>query len=110
MSWYHTSMLKLVFSIVVIAFSILFAPPLFAQNSVELKEVVHGLQVPWSLAFVDDDSFFVSERTGAILYIAREDNRWKSVYVYRIPDVSEKAEAGLMGIALHPGFDTNRYV
>jgi aldose sugar dehydrogenase len=68
--------------------------------------VVSGLEVPWGLAFLPEGGFLVTERPGRVRL--SRDGRLIEQPVVTIP-VFESGEAGLLGIALHPRFEQNRF-
>lgn len=73
-----------------------------------LETVATGLEVPWDLAFAPDGRIFVTERPGRIR-VVDEDGRllpepWAEL------DVTEVGEAGLLSIALSPGFEDDGHV
>ena len=64
--------------------------------------------MPWGIAFAPDGRMFVTERPGRIRVIENRQLRkepWATV-----ADVVGAGEAGLMGIALSPGFASDHYV
>lgn len=71
-------------------------------------EVVAGrLETPWAIAFAPDGRIFLTERPGRIRVIrngALEKEPWIRLEAY------EGGESGLMGLALDPAFEKNRYV
>ena len=69
--------------------------------------VASGLEVPWALAFAPDGRLFVTERIGRIRVIENGVLRrepWATL------PVAAQGEAGLMGIAIAPGFATSRAI
>ncbi|WP_241385130.1 PQQ-dependent sugar dehydrogenase [Rhodococcus sp. CH91] len=69
--------------------------------------VASGLDTPWGIAFLPDGSALVTERnTGRILEIADGAVR----EVGRVDDTLAQGESGLLGIAVSPTFDTDRFV
>jgi aldose sugar dehydrogenase len=73
----------------------------------EVETVVDGLEVPWALAEIEGhDALFVTERPGRVRVVERGELRPDPVL--RL-DVDDRGEAGLLGIALHPDFDQQRY-
>ncbi len=62
-----------------------------------------NLNTPWEIAFLPDGKMLVTERSGTLVVIGGDE------YV-RIPitDVFERSESGLLGLALHPGFEQNQ--
>ncbi len=63
---------------------------------VEVEVVAEGLEVPWSIALLDD-GLLVSERVGRLLMIRGGGKRLVKEF-----EVAAVGEAGLLGIALHP--------
>lgn len=71
----------------------------------EPKIIAENLEAPWEIA-IDDDKLYISERPGAIVTINGNEKTRKKVKL--AADLSEQAEAGLLGIALPADFaDTN---
>lgn len=67
-----------------------------------------NLAVPWAMAFAPDGRVFVSERPGRVRII--RNNQVLSTPALTLSDVYAQGEAGLLGIALHPDFASNRFV
>lgn len=72
----------------------------------EPVEVAHGLVVPWSIAFTPDGRMLVTEREGRVVAI----ENGKARLLFAVPGVASQSEIGLMGLALHPGFASNRQI
>jgi aldose sugar dehydrogenase len=70
-----------------------------------VETVAEGLEVPWALAFVDEDTILVTERPGRVRLI--EDGELRAEPASEI-EVTHEGEGGLLGIALHPGFPERR--
>jgi quinoprotein glucose dehydrogenase len=68
---------------------------------VEVTSVVTGLEIPWSLVFLPDGRWLVSERPGRIRVVAGGQLRAAPLATV---DVVQRGEGGLMGLALHPDF------
>lgn len=73
-----------------------------------VEPVASGLVVPWALAFAPDGRLFVTERPGRVRVVA--NGVLVTEPALTLPDVAAENESGLMGIALHPRFDENRFV
>jgi aldose sugar dehydrogenase len=73
----------------------------------DLVTVADGLEVPWDIAFLDDDTLFVTERPGRVRVIDNGRLRPDPVATF---DVTDQGEAGLMGIAVHPDVGQERYI
>lgn len=68
--------------------------------------VVSGLTIPWDLAFAPDGTILFTQRGGGLYAHAGGATR----SVYAPPDLLVATEAGAMGLAIDPGFATNRRV
>ncbi len=73
---------------------------------VRAETVVSGLEIPWSIAFLPDGNWLVSERPGRLRLI-RPGGKLGEV-VARLETAG--GEGGLLGTALHPQFAANRFV
>src|SRR5258708_16783863 len=71
--------------------------------------VQSNLSVPWDLAFAPDGRLFVTERMGSILMFESGKPNARKLSSTRV-DVHSMGEAGLMGIAIDPGFATNGFL
>jgi glucose/arabinose dehydrogenase len=82
------------------------APPA-DTTAFSVETVASGLEVPWSLALSPDGRLFVTERAGRIRVIAGDSllpQAWATL------GVREQGEAGLMGMALSPDFESTGHV
>ena len=69
------------------------------------------LQVPWSTVFLPDGTAVISERESARLRtIAPGAGNGPAGTLGTVPDVVAGGEGGLMGLALSPDFETDRYL
>lgn len=76
---------------------------------VVVETVVTGLEAPWALAFAPDGRIFVTERPGRIRVII--DGVLLTEPLATVEVLHEfGAEAGLLGIAVDPEFESNHYV
>jgi glucose/arabinose dehydrogenase len=84
--------------------------------------ITSGLKVPWAIAFLParsasgiadaggtDGAMLVTERGGSVRYVSAS-GELKNEPVAKLSNVKEIGEGGLLGIALHPDFESNRYV
>lgn len=90
-------------------------PPPPAATSSAVQVIAQGLEVPWALAFGPDGPSISSgspraESRGGTLYVTERPGRLvrirdgKHETIARIPNVSQRAESGLLGLALDPEF------
>ncbi len=75
-------------------------------QQIELEAVIQGLDEPWGMAFLPDGRLLVTERTGRLLRI---DNG-QAQEISGTPEVAARGQGGLLDVALHPDFETNRLV
>ncbi len=68
--------------------------------------IVENLNIPWDIGFLPNGAILVTERPGNLLYIDFSGTR-ESI---EIPRVIDRGEGGLLGLVLHPEFETNRQV
>jgi glucose/arabinose dehydrogenase len=72
------------------------------------EAIATGLDTPWEIAFLPDGRALVTERPGRVRLLSR-DLRLRSEPVAEI-DVTEIGEGGLLGLAVDPDFERNRFV
>jgi glucose/arabinose dehydrogenase len=70
--------------------------------------VASDLEIPWSLAFAPDGRLFVTERPGRVRIVNL--STFTSEVALTLGGVFTQGEAGLLGLALDPGFAQNRFV
>jgi glucose/arabinose dehydrogenase len=70
--------------------------------------VARGLEIPWEVAFLPGGDALVTERPGRVRLL-RRDGELVRRPVARV-GVSAQGEGGLLGLALDPSFERNRYV
>ena len=73
-----------------------------------VETVVSNLEVPWSIVWAPDGRMFFTERPGRVRVY--EKGQLAPSPILTIPDVEESGESGLMSMALHPDFATNRWI
>lgn len=76
-----------------------------AQDAFQV--MARDLDTPWEIRFLPDGDLLVSERRGVLLRLADDAAEGPAYGVserHEIRDVREVAEAGLMGLALHPDY------
>jgi glucose/arabinose dehydrogenase len=73
------------------------------------KEMATDLDVPWGLTFLADGSAFVAERESAKIKLIPAGGG-TATEIYEVPGVEPGGEGGLLGIAVSPGFATDRWL
>jgi glucose/arabinose dehydrogenase len=78
-----------------------------SKPSIQVETVARGLETPWAIAFAADGRAFISERPGRIRVIKDgklQREPWMEIDAYEV------GEAGLLGLALDPGFERSRFL
>lgn len=70
----------------------------------DIEIIADNLRIPWEIVFLPDGEMLVSERAGTIQRIGKEKQ------TYTIEGVEHLGEGGLLGMALHPKFEENRFI
>lgn len=73
---------------------------------IRAEEVVRGLDVPWGIAFLPNNEMLVTERPGRVRLV--RNGQLQSQPVATLSVTARGGEGGLLGIALHPEFASNR--
>lgn len=82
--------------------------PIFETQQADfiVETVADGLEYPWSIAVMPDGNMLVSERPGRLRLI--EDGALREADITGLPDILAIRQGGLLGLAVHPDFETNR--
>lgn len=73
-----------------------------------VTSLAEGLEIPWSLVFLPDNSILLTERPGRVRLI--DENGLQPEPVFEPGDVLHIGEGGLLGIVLHPEYESNSLV
>ena len=79
-----------------------------SNTQFKIEKVAGGLEVPWSIVWAPDARMIFTERPGRVRVI--ENGTLKPQPLYVVPDVEQSGESGLMSVALHPQFSSNRFL
>lgn len=77
-------------------------------GTIQVDNIVSGLDHPWGLVFLPDGRLLVTERSGS-LRIVNQDSTL-SEPVAGVPEVFARGQGGLLDIELDPDFEQNNYV
>jgi len=78
-----------------------------AEQPFKLVTVAGGLEFPWSVAFLPEGGYLVTERGGKLLRIAEDG---KKTEIAGLPQITARGQGGLMDVALDPDFAANRFI
>jgi aldose sugar dehydrogenase len=84
------------------------APLPGATHAYRVVTVAEGLDRPWGMAFLPDGRILVTERAGRLRLV--QDGRLVPEPLSGVPPVDARGQGGLLDVALHPGFASNRLV
>ncbi len=73
-----------------------------------VEPFVTGLEVPWSIVFTSDTRMLVTERPGRIRVV--ENGQLRERPLKTVAEVSSRSEEGLMGMAVHPQYQENKWL
>jgi aldose sugar dehydrogenase len=77
--------------------------------TLELTEIASGLEFPWGMAALPNGDMLVTEREGRLRIL--RDGALDDTALSGLPgDIYVDRQGGLLDVALHPGFETNRMV
>lgn len=79
------------------------------KNQIEapVSIVAANLEIPWGLAFLPDGELLFTQRPGELKMLDRNGNL---ATITKIEEVKHVGEGGLLGIAVHPDFEKNKYI
>jgi glucose/arabinose dehydrogenase len=83
-------------------------PPNSSPVPYTYESYVENLVVPWSMVFTDPDRILVTERAGRIRVI--QNGLLQPEPLITFTEISHQDEEGLMGMALDPDYDQNKYI
>jgi len=72
------------------------------------KTLINTLSIPWEILWGPDDFLWITERNGKISRI--DPDTGEQIEVLTINDVAQVQESGLLGMVIHPNFETNPFV
>ncbi len=73
-----------------------------------VETIVSNLVVPWSIVWAPDGRMFFTERPGRVRVY--ENGKLRPEPLLMVADVEQSGESGLMSMALHPQFASNRWL
>jgi glucose/arabinose dehydrogenase len=73
-----------------------------------VEVVAQNLEIPWAMAFAPDNRMFFTERPGRVRIL--QGGQLLPAPALTLTDVAAVGEGGLLGIAVHPEFASNRFV
>lgn len=82
--------------------------PCSSRNSEAPEQIIaENLEIPWAVAFLSDGRLLVTERPGRVRIVEKNGELKLAA---TISSVKHIGEGGLLGVAVHPDFSTNKLV
>lgn len=81
--------------------------PTRADQRLSEEVIASGLEIPWALAHAPDGRILLTDRPGRVRVI--EGGKLKNEPLFTLP-VAHEGEGGLLGIALDPEFERNKFI
>ncbi|MGB7371454.1 PQQ-dependent sugar dehydrogenase [Erythrobacter sp.] len=78
------------------------------ESVIAITEVADDLTDPWAIAFLPDGRMLVTEKGGTLLRLSADGQQRTTIE--GTPSVFTQGQGGLMDIAVHPDFASNRMV
>ena len=77
-------------------------PRLQSQDyqNIEVSIIAEGLEIPWSIDFLDDDTVLITERGGHLRVV--EDGNLLAEPIAGVPEVVVRSQGGLLDVAIDP--------
>ena len=83
-------------------------PPIqdFDERSFELLKIVDGIDIPWGLAFTDNNSFLVTDKKGILYHVIDGEKK----IISGIPKIIPSRQGGLLDVAVDNNFIENKKI
>lgn len=85
-------------------------PPAAAPDTLEVEVVLEGLRLPWDVQLLPDGTALVTERGGRLLALDPDRAGGAREVTLDLSELFSESEAGLMGMAVSPGFERDRTI
>lgn len=79
-----------------------------SQGKYKVEVVFEGIESPWAIVPTPDGRVFITERPGRLRVVQNDELR--AAPVPGVPRVSYRGQGGLLDMALHPDYASNRFV
>ena len=80
----------------------------YSNEGFKVEVIAQDLEVPWEIVFAPDGRIFFTERPGRLRVI--ENGTLRETPVKNFSVYGDDGEGGLLGLALDPNFERNRYM
>jgi glucose/arabinose dehydrogenase len=76
------------------------------QSKFNTVTIVEGIDIPWGMDFISENEFLVTEKKGVLYRVLNG----KKTEVSGLPEIYKRGQGGLMDVALHPDFKSNKII
>lgn len=73
-----------------------------------IETVLEDLAVPWEIVFLPDNSMLFTERPGRVRLYRK--GKLLATPLLQLTDIDSTKKMGLLGLTLHPAYNSNRYI
>ena len=70
------------------------------ETNYTLETVVDGFDIPWGLAFINENEFLATEKSGILYYVSKGQKK----EIKGLPPVYVRGQGGLLDVALDPDY------
>ena len=71
-----------------------------------IETVVEGLEIPWGMVFLPDNSILITEKKGELIHF----KNGKKNHVEGLPEIYVYGQGGLLDVELDPDYDKNGWI
>jgi len=75
---------------------------------IETAVYAEGLEIPWSIAFIDNDTALITERPGPVRWA--KDGKLDPDPIADTPEVLHEGQGGMMDVAVDPDYENNGWI
>lgn len=85
------------------------ATPLTSTHSgLKQNTLLSNLDRPWGMTWIAEEKMLITERSGRLIAVSLQDQSTQNVT--GLPSVFASGQGGLLDVAVHPNFQSNRWV
>ena len=107
--YYNAKLFFPVLSSILFFMHVVFADELKSEkHSLDISIVAEGLDYPWGMAFLPGNDILITERAGQLRRI--QNGKLLKAPIIDLPDICDRGQGGLLGIALHTRYQENDWV
>jgi aldose sugar dehydrogenase len=90
------------------------SPYPISNDSFSLDTIVQGFVIPYGLAIVEENEYFITDRVGKMYHFKdgnlSEISGVPEVVTFGIPGIPAIMHGGLMDVSIHPNYSTNAWI